>query len=432
MRTIKILLLIAAPLLLISFISDVSAKSVKKEKGYSVKVMAEEKLDEKILDSLEKELTNHWKGPIPKNNEFILTTTRLEDGWALFNLYFEQKGADYSQDGESPVANMFLMFSVQKNKKWESRLEDSDRDIDDLLALIPKKGFGKKEKDTLFKTKKPISYASAVTAVSVDYKYPWDKDGLKFTFSRYNVNNNGCYSNSSWHGKWAAWGTKACHALDFAPIPDGDKINDKIISPVNGTIHTVCKNVGDDQGLISIKATGTSDIIGLWHIQQDSIPNEIKPGIHISQGDYLGIMVQGFDDESTQGYSCRIRSEGTHLHMIVPVKPFYINSYKYKANNKVDYDDKTYTFAEFYGKTVYSTNEIGGSNNCQPPSSGTWNIYSNCILGGSDSILGNIIIHAPNTLTFNSDAEFNFNFKNKSIIIKPGARLMIRDGGNLY
>jgi len=69
---------------------------------------------------------------------------------------------------------------------------------------------------------------------------------------------------------------------------------------------------------------------------------------------------------------------------------------------------------------------------CVPPPSGDWTVTQDCTLSGSATAPGNVIVEENIALTIAEDAALDIDFLNFHLLIKSGAKVVIRDGGKIH
>lgn len=368
-------------------------------------------------------LNQRWKGPSPHENVFYLPNLRKESTWILADLYFQDATLPSS---DSPLSNSFMMLLVlDESGKWIAALADEPQAAD-LAHYIPDSELDFNAKTTLFKYF-PSQFKTSTT--DVDYKFPWASSGTSFFFSGYRTTNTvPCTNNSAWHGIKNFVGNLSCHALDFAPVLSGTIKTANVVSPVSGYVYGLCKNPGDlKQAAITIKASNSEEYIGLYHVDKASIPSNIQLGSKINQGDPLGQLVEGFVNEKKS--TCPLVSEGTHLHLVAPEKPFNIDGYTFTEDHTVLYKGVSYTMKEYQNKILNSSN---GTASCTPPSVGDWVITNTCNITGSMQINEGIIVNSGAELMLNENVSLDMNLKDHKVLIKDGGKLLIKTGSRIY
>jgi hypothetical protein len=399
---------------------------------YTLEITAENKsqIPPDAIDSISETLNNRWSGEVPLDNVFYLPSVRWEGDWALADAYYKSRGLDYYESENSPINNSFSIILANDSKGlWLSAFSDEPLAAD-IARIIPADELSYEAKTTLL-THFPSQYKT--TATNIDYKLPWSKSEPKFFFSGVRTTNTQpCPDNSGWHGSLPYLGGQPCHALDFAPRLSSSFTNANILSPVTGYIYQICKNPGTQrQSALAIKATNSNEIIGIWHLDKNTIPAKIKQGELIKQGEFLGQMVTGFVNESKS--TCPLISQGTHIHIVAPYKPFNIDSYTFTPESKVQYNGATYTMSSFQNTDLYSTNgdSTASESNCNPPSSGDWVITQNCTLTTSATVPNNLIINDGYSLTLNSNVTLDMNLGYYKILVKPNSKIFINSGAKI-
>ncbi|HRP51793.1 MAG TPA: hypothetical protein PKX54_05880 [Candidatus Dojkabacteria bacterium] len=379
-----------------------------------------------ILDTL----NNRWRGDIPLDNIFYLPNIRWENDWAIADIHYKKSSIDYTNPENSPINNSFsVILAINSRGVWQSAFTDEPQAAD-IARMIPDEELSYEAKTTLL-THFPSQYKTM--SLNIDYKLPWSKSGTKFFFSGVRTTNTQpCPNNSGWHGALPYLGGEPCHALDFAPRLSSTVTNADILSPVTGYVYQICKNPGSQkQSALAIKATNSNQIIGIWHLDKETIPSRIKQGELIKQGEFLGQMVEGSVNESKS--TCPLVSQGTHIHLVSPYRPFTIDSYTFTLEDKVIFNESEHTMSAFQNTDMVSTNgnETSTSSNCRPPVSGDWVISENCDLSFSTSVPNNIIINDGKSLTINSNVTLDMNLGYYRILIKPNAKLLVNSGAKI-
>jgi hypothetical protein len=414
------------------FKSDTQAQASINNFQLYVSAENSESVSTGIRSSILDTLNNRWIEEFPPDNTFYMPSIRLEENWGLANLHYKSAGVNYADEENSPISNSFTML-ITKNLdgQWLSAFTDEPLAAD-LVRFIPSDELSEEAKTTLV-AHYPSSYKTM--SFNVNYKLPWRSNGPKFFFSGVRVNNTyPCSNNSGWHGALPYLGGQPCHALDFAPRLSSTVTNADIVSPVTGYIEHICKNSGGlKQSALAIKATSSNQLIGIWHLDKNTIPAGLKQGVQVKQGDYLGQMVTGFVDESKA--ACPLISQGTHLHLVAPYKPFAIDGYTFTQDSKVQYGSNTYTMSAFQGTDLVSTNGGSSSTNtggCLPPSTGDWVVSQDCKLSSSAKVARNLIISDGKTLTIDNNMTLDLNLKDYKILVKPNAKLIIKSGSKIF
>jgi hypothetical protein len=408
-----------------------SAQTIEPSK-YRLEITAENRsqIPPEAITSILNTLNNRWHGDIPVDYLFIIPSIRLESSWALADIHYKKSGVDYSDSANSPISNSFsVILTKDMNGVWLSAFVDEPLAAS-VARIIPDDELSYEAKFTLL-AHFPSQYKTM--AINVDYKLPWSSTGIKFFFSGVRTTNTQpCPNNSGWHGSLPYLGGQPCHALDFAPRLSSQVSNADILSPVTGYVYQICKNPGSQkQSALAIKASNSNEIIGIWHLDKNTIPLRVKQGELIKQGEFLGQMVTGNVNESKS--TCPLISQGTHIHIVAPIKPFNIDSYSFSTDSKVTYNGYTSIMSSFQNTDMFSTNGNGSvtGNNCKTPISGDWIITQNCILSTSSSLPNNLIINDGMSLILNSNVTLDMNLASYKILVKPNSKLVINSGAKI-
>ncbi len=66
------------------------------------------------------------------------------------------------------------------------------------------------------------------------------------------------------------------------------------------------------------------------------------------------------------------------------------------------------------------------------PGSGDWTVSASCTFQGSATAAGNVIVEAGIALTIDTGAALNINFTNFHLLIKSGAKVVVKNGGKIF
>lgn len=238
------------------------------------------------------------------NGIFYMVGLRWETTWALSTIVTLDE--TLQNDDGVIIKDELTLLLVQINNTWQAALEGNAY-VFELLQAIPESELSLEARNALFL--KALSKASQSQETLKSYKFPWASD-IGFVITRYPY---------GWH---------APDGLDFAPRPKG--INTNILVSATGIITDICRNTNGVQTWIKIKTKDSNEVMEYWHIHKNTIPKEIKEGIEIAQGAILGQMVEGNVIE--HGYACSMHSDGTHLHLAFPEKPFILDGYTFTSD----------------------------------------------------------------------------------------------------
>ena len=69
---------------------------------------------------------------------------------------------------------------------------------------------------------------------------------------------------------------------------------------------------------------------------------------------------------------------------------------------------------------------------CSPPISGNWVVMESCTFEGTATAPANVIVETGIALTIDTGAALDINFTNFHLLIKNGAKVVIKDGGKIF
>ena len=69
---------------------------------------------------------------------------------------------------------------------------------------------------------------------------------------------------------------------------------------------------------------------------------------------------------------------------------------------------------------------------CTPPGSGDWIVSASCTFEGTATAPANVIVEAGIALTIDTGASLDINFTNFHLLIRSGAKVVIKDGGKIH
>ena len=260
-----------------------------------------------------------WNYPFPQNGRFSMLSLRLESNWALATLTSADLNAPPIPGQETSIFNgrVFNLVLTYDNKRWRAAIE-GDENIYELLNLIPETELSNGAKDALFSLS-----TKSVDQVYNNYKFPWPSD-------------RPWHNHGGWHGT-------SDLAIDFDVV---DNTNSDVLVAAPGYISNLIPCSPSDHYIIRITTENTNEQITLIHLDGNTVRAEgLQQGNYVPQGKKLGRMAGAFSGSD----SCGIYSDGTHLHVEFPMKPFTI-------------DGKTYTDSYWYnGVYLYSSNNQNGN-----------------------------------------------------------------------
>ncbi len=234
--------------------------------------------------------------------------------------------------------NMFGFKFEKKEKEWKIEMPDSFEDsmeiyrdeteeVPDLQELLKKPQLDWEV--PAFNLMSSAVNSSVVLASQSynNYKLPWQAG-------------QGWQVTQGWHPDNWQYGFAPYYSIDFDiawPQTNGD-----ILAMASGTIVATCTGAAD-QYFFSIQTDGTNEKLGYLHLDGASVRSlGLGQGDHVVQGQKLGKM--RYADSGIVRDSCGT-SNGTHLHMYFPSKPFTADGVTFSSSN-----------AHLY-EILYSTNQ---------------------------------------------------------------------------
>ncbi len=248
---------------------------------------------------------DHWQGPTPVANTFSVIGIRWEQTWALLTIAPYPINHPSGQEHAAPDTSAWSSVLVtHSNQQWQAALE-GDPAIPGLLKTLPLSELGSEARTALFPTQSWQERRAVAPAQAYNgYKFFFPGGGPSWQVSQ------------GWHDSGYPQYFSGNHSIDFRPNGSGDV---SIISMATGTVLYQCITSGlDIQTLTVIQTLGTNEKIGYLHLQKDSLA--IQQGDLVVQGQKLGDMVQG-----NNSGDCGT-SNGTHVHLYFPSKPFTIET----------------------------------------------------------------------------------------------------------
>ena len=83
------------------------------------------------------------------------------------------------------------------------------------------------------------------------------------------------------------------------------------------------------------------------------------------------------------------------------------------------------------GATTVHTYTINAKD-CALPGLGDWTVTEHCVLSGSATAPGNVIVEEDVEVTILASGSLDINFTNFHLLIKNGAKVVIKDGGKIF
>lgn len=84
-------------------------------------------------------------------------------------------------------------------------------------------------------------------------------------------------------------------------------------------------------------------------------------------------------------------------------------------------------------KAAFEGDNVTGAvtNGALDSATGSWNISHNCAITGSLAAPANVTVESGNALTINPNASLDIDFATSHLLIKDGAKVVIKDGGKV-
>lgn len=257
-----------------------------------------------------------WAQPLPRNNTFFLTHIRLEATWGVASMTSADLEAPlpFGEETHLSFDNTFSLLVTQTDNGWDGAV-DSDTRVQELLAFVPESELNQAARQTAFASQ--TSLQSSLQAQQYNgYTLPFPP-GRAWNRTRGGL---------GWHGGSYGGFFPSNNSLDFAPM---DGLNSDIIASAPGMIIDVCTD-GFGQGALVINTENTTERLGYLHIRASDIFSlGWNFGDTVEHGTILGKMVEGFVGSI---YACGL-SEGTHIHMFLPTRPFTMCDYTFSDSN---------------------------------------------------------------------------------------------------
>ena len=261
---------------------------------------------------------NAWPTAPPPNNTFYLIDVRWEKTWALATLTSADLNRARDKDEESLLSSGSLinLLLVQTGLGWEAAI-DVDDHVHNLLHFIAPTELNETSRRVLFPPIENIRPNRPIPKQQYNgYKFMWPAG------SAWRVT-------QGWHDPYT-WGGlfPPNTSLDF-DILGGAHSNSDILAASAGTVTYMCN--GTIQKLVVVTTDGTSERLGYLHLDRTTVEQEgILVGVHVNQGRKLGRMLDS--DSGSLSDSCGT-SNGTHIHIYFPEKPFTIDGVTFTDSN---------------------------------------------------------------------------------------------------
>lgn len=253
------------------------------------------------------EALQSWPYPV-SDNIFHIVNLRWETTWALGTVVTTANDVN----GQMTTKDMLAFLVVKIESDWQAAIETTDK-VQELLKSISDSVFVPDAKNAIFPTKQSVGISPLKGQQSNNYKFPWGSS-IGFKTSR---------ANYGWHDSKGNFGGTA---LDFYPVGVS---NSTLLASNAGTITNICTNPNGIQSWIQIQTQNTTEKLLYVHVHKNTIPAGIKQGASVTGGTELGKMVEGNINENNNNYACKMWSEGTHVHLLFPTKPFVMDGYTF-------------------------------------------------------------------------------------------------------
>lgn len=301
-----------AVIIQVSFcLSEIHAQTVK-DFTVTLEFVAEnaEMLSPEARDAIH-EAVKEWPFSMT-NGTFYLVSLRWEEAWALGTIVTVDK--DEQEEAYMVTRDGLTFLLVNTEIGWQAALETSNQ-AEELLKYIPDTELEPEAKKALFSTDRKGTEQATTRQKYSGYKLPWPSE------TTYRLNSY--YCPKCWHGTYP----NTDYSLDFNRI-SGNNYN--MLAPAPGTVTQVCKNTSGLQAWVIIKTQGTTETSTYMHLAQSSIPANIYEGATVSQGTFVGRLLEG---ASTEYSPCYMISSGTHLHFGFPSKPCTMDGYTFTTDS---------------------------------------------------------------------------------------------------
>jgi len=248
-----------------------------------------------------------WPSTLPENDTFYLISVRKEKTWALATLTSANLDKPLAEGEHTHLKaeNLIALLLVETEQGWQAAIDVDDK-VHMLLGLIPESELSQSARLAMFPPKDQIRQPPMTDQQQYsNYKLPWPA-GQAWWMS----------NSQGWH---STGGYDPGYALDFDIV---SQANSDILAAAPGTVVWVCAGY-NDQYFLSIRTDGASEQFGYLHLNGATVRAEgIQMGTHVDQGTKLGQM--RYADNGAVSDNCGI-SNGTHIHLNFPTKPFTID-----------------------------------------------------------------------------------------------------------
>ncbi|MFN2135206.1 MAG: heparinase II/III family protein, partial [Candidatus Promineifilaceae bacterium] len=148
-------------------------------------------------------------------------------------------------------------------------------------------------------------------------------------------------------------------------------------------------------------------------------------GLGISAAGHTDLIAAG-DPANTNPGPYEIASAITGLPTVRTDAGFLFLRVSKNTNALLGFYGKDMSFLEFAGRSVVI------SPVCSPPTSGAWNVESNCTIADNVVIQGDVVVASGVELVIAAGADLDIDLGSHALRIRPGGRLIVRPGGKLH
>lgn len=269
---------------------------------------------------------------IPEGGDFFVTSVRWEEDWAIVSVSLADLDIPPDEGSNTRLADApsYVVLLAESDGQWSGSVE-GDPNMEKTMAKLPADVLSSFARNVLMGKQN-----NSPQAVQASYKLPWPS-GFPW------IRTDG-YGDPGWHNS-ALWTFPANHSLDFDIL---GYTNSDILAAATGTIRYMCRGANNQWFVRVEDDDGVS--LGYLHLDGATVPSNITELERVTQGQYMGRMREGWISDGCG------TSEGTHIHIFFPYKPFTIDGYTFT---------ETYTYQDV---SLYSSQGNGGCCGCLPAS----------------------------------------------------------------
>ena len=255
-----------------------------------------------------KQCLNAWPDAPPENDTFYLISLRWETTWALATLTSANLDQPLKEREETRLGHgrLIALLLMKTEEGWQAAIDADDR-VHKLLELVPESELSLSARESIFPR-----LSIGLTQSYNNYKFPWPA-GQAWRVTQ------GWHDSTTWGGQFPPY-----HSLDFDIVGAS---NADILASAPGVVTYMCEGTRD-QYLVVITTEGTNEKLGYLHLDGATVRAEtIQQGDFVNQGRKLGRMREGY-----VGDNCGT-SQGTHIHIYFPEKPFAMDGVTFTQDN---------------------------------------------------------------------------------------------------